>query len=54
LAIVQIVRPKSHSKEAVSRTIEKALEGRLADLDESMGKLRDANRVPMRLQARLE
>ena len=44
LAKVQIVGPTSHSKETVSRAIEKALEARLADLDESIGKLRDVVR----------
>lgn len=44
LAKVQIVGPTSHSKETVSRAIEKALEARLADLDESIAKLRDVVR----------
>ena len=44
LARVQIVGPTSHSKETVSRAIEKALEARLADLDQSIGKLRDVVR----------
>jgi len=44
LARIQIVGPTSHSKETVSRAVEKALEARLADLDESIAKLRDVVR----------
>lgn len=42
MAKVEIVGPTKHSKETVSRAVEKALEARLVDLEERMQKLRAA------------